>query len=81
MINLFATDVGKKSLNDESPEMNAAISRKKPGFVMMKQKVNKNHVNLQCAVHDFHVFSGSQKCCLTGDRRSKVPNNYYFQFF
>ena len=48
MINLFATDVGKKSLNDESPEMNAAISRKKPGFVMMKQKVNKNHVNLQC---------------------------------
>jgi len=51
MMNLFATDVGKDSLNDESPEMNAAISRgKKTGFVRKKkQKVNKNPVNLQCA--------------------------------
>ena len=29
MMNLFATDVEKNSLSDESPEMNAAISRKK----------------------------------------------------
>ena len=29
------------------------------------------------AVHDFHVFSGQQRC--SGDRRSKV-SNYYFQF-
>ena len=51
MMNLFATDVGKNSLNDESPEMNAAISRKKPGFVREKQNVNKNPVNLLCVQH------------------------------
>ena len=50
MMNLFSTDVGKNSLNDESLEMNAAILRKKPGFVRKKQKVNKNPVNLQCGL-------------------------------
>ena len=50
MMNLLAADVGKKSLNDESPEMNATILWKKPGFVRKKQKVNKIPVNLQCAL-------------------------------
>jgi hypothetical protein len=40
MMNLFATEVGKNnSLNDESPEMNATILRKKPWF---RQEETKN---------------------------------------